>query len=60
MIRPPAAAWLDNRWNTALDLAAEIPVSPAKVAAAWEAQGPDRVLAQLRALAAGSGTKEAA
>lgn len=53
MIRPPATAWLDNRWNTALDLAAAVPVSPAKVAAAWEKNGPDRTLATLRKLAAG-------
>jgi hypothetical protein len=53
VIRPPATAWLDNRWNTAMDLAAKVPVSQAKVARAWEAQGPDRVLATLRKLAAG-------
>lgn len=51
MIRPPATAWLDNRWNQALDLAAEVPVSPSKVAEAWERSGPDRTLAALRAMA---------
>jgi hypothetical protein len=59
VICPPAAAWLDNRWNQALDLAAQMPVSPVKVAAAWEAQGPDRVLATLRKLAAGGTAAEA-
>ena len=53
MIRPPATAWLDNRWNVALDLAAAVPVSQAKVAAAWDRLGPDQVLAQLRVMAAG-------
>lgn len=57
MIRPPATAWLDNRWNTALDLAAAVPVSPVKVATAWEKNGPDRTLATLRKL---TGTRAAA
>jgi len=47
----PASAWLDGRWNTAMDLASAVPVSQSKVARAWEAQGPDRVLATLRKLA---------
>lgn len=49
----PATAWLDPRWNAALDLASSVPVSPARVAAAWETHGPDRVLATLRDLASG-------
>ncbi len=56
MICPPASAWLDNRWNVALDLAAQVPVSPAKVAAAWEKDGPDRTLARLREMAAAGET----
>ena len=52
MIRLPATAWLDNRWNVALDLASQVPVSPAEVAAAWEKNGPDRTLAALRQMAA--------
>lgn len=55
MIRPPASAWLDPRWNQALDLAAQVPVSPVKVAAAWEKNGPGRTLAALRRMAAGDG-----
>jgi hypothetical protein len=49
----PGDAWLDARWNVALDLASSIPVSPAKVAAAWREFGADRTLARLRKLAAG-------
>lgn len=59
MIRPPATAWLDNRWNQALDLAAAVPVSPVKVAAAWEKNGPGRTLAALRRMAAGGTAAEA-
>jgi hypothetical protein len=54
----PASALLDGRWNTAMDLASAVPVSQAKVAAAWTSLGPDRVLAQLRKLAAGGKTAE--
>lgn len=54
MIRPPATAWLDNRWNQALDLAAAVAFSPAEVSAAWDGLGPDRVLAALRELAGDS------
>jgi hypothetical protein len=36
-----------------MDLAAQVPVSRSKVAAAWEKNGPDAVLARLRKLAAG-------
>lgn len=50
---PPASAWLDPRWNTALDLAARVPVSPAKVCAAWDRIGPERTLAALRRMTAG-------
>lgn len=53
MILPPASAWLDPRWNTALDLASQVPVSPSKVAASWERNGPERTLAALRGMAAG-------
>jgi len=56
MTRPweiPASAHLDPRWNVCLDLASQVPVSAAKVASAWETQGPDRVLATLRKLASG-------
>ena len=56
----PATAWLDNRWNVALDLASSVPVSRAKVAAAWERNGPDQVLATLRAMAAGRGADSGA
>jgi len=56
----PATAWLDNRWNQALDLAASVPVSRAKVAAAWERSGPDRTLATLRALAGKDAATEGA
>ena len=55
MIHPwqiPASAWLDPRWNAALDLAAEVPISPVKVAAAWDRNGPDQVLSMLRVMAA--------
>lgn len=58
MSRPwelPASAWLDPRWNTALDLAAQVPVSPVKVARSWEKNGPGRTLAVLRRMAAGDG-----
>lgn len=55
MIRLPATAWLDNRWNVALDLAAAVPVSPVKVARSWEKNGPGRTLAALRRMAAGDG-----
>lgn len=60
MIRPPATAWLDNRWNQALDLAAAVAFSPAEVAGAWAGLGPDRLLAALRELAAGSSAKAGA
>jgi hypothetical protein len=50
----PATAWLDNRWNQALDLAsaAPVPVSGPELAAAWERYGPDQLLGMLRVLAA--------
>jgi hypothetical protein len=38
-----------------MDLADAVPVSRAKVAAAWETLGPDRVLARLRAMAGDDG-----
>ena len=53
MITPPASALLDNRWNTAMDLAAQVPVSAAKVAKAWAELGPERTLAALRKMTAG-------
>lgn len=59
MIRPPASAWLDPRWNQALDLAAQVPVSPAKVARAWTDLGPGRTLATLRRMAADGTAAEA-
>lgn len=49
---PPPSAWLDPRWNQALDIASQVPVSPVKVAAAWVELGPDRTLAALRKMAA--------
>jgi hypothetical protein len=52
VIRPPATAHLDNRWNTAMDLAAASGVPAAELAEAWERYGPDGVLVMLRALAA--------
>jgi hypothetical protein len=59
VIRLPPTAWLDNRWNTAMDLAAQVPISPAGVAAVWGRNGPDRTLAALREMTA-AGTEPGA
>jgi hypothetical protein len=56
VIRIPASALLDNRWNQALDRASALGISPAEVARAWGECGPDRLLVVLRALAAGRET----
>lgn len=52
MIRIPATAWLDSRWNTCLDLADALGISRAELAAAWDAHGPEWVLVMLRTLTA--------
>jgi hypothetical protein len=60
--RLPGSAWLDPRWNQALDLAGSLPlaVSPSELAAAWGELGPEQVLGTLRALASASGQTDAA
>lgn len=43
-----------------MDLADAVPVSRAKVAAAWQDHGPDQVLATLRAMGTGAADSGAA
>jgi hypothetical protein len=51
MIRIPASAHLDPRWNKALDRSAALGVSLPELARAWETYGPDQVLVMLLGLA---------